>query len=88
VIGGASYLHILAMGELREAYFRRSTGHGGEGSAGVAFRLSFLEGLEARITADLRRYVFAMNSQPGDEHVAGGAVDQYIGINLSFGYRP
>jgi hypothetical protein len=86
-VGGASYLHLLGIGELRDGYFPNATGHGGEGHAGLAFPLSSVKGLEVRVTADLRRYVFSMHSLPGDAHVAGGAVDQYIGANLSFGYR-
>jgi hypothetical protein len=88
LLGGASYLHLLGAGELATAYFPRATGHGGEGHGGVAFRFSTPKGLEARIMVDLRRYVFAMNSRPGDDHVAGGATDQYLGINVGVGYRP
>jgi hypothetical protein len=88
LLGGASYLHLLALGELARAYFPRATGHGGEGHGGVAIRLGARSALEARVMVDLRRYVFAMNSVPGDEHVVGGAVDQYLGLNVGLGYRP
>jgi hypothetical protein len=87
LIGGGSYLHILSMGQIRKEYFPNATGRGGEGYAGLAFALSWMKGLEGRITADLRRYVFAMHPQMADTRVAGGAVDQYIGLNLGVGYR-
>lgn len=87
IIGGASYLHLLNMGEIKDDYFPNATGRGGEGSAGVAFGLAWVKGLEGRITLDLRRYVFTMNPVMGDARVAGGATDQYIGANLGVGYR-
>jgi hypothetical protein len=93
LIGGGNYLHLLGIGELHDKYFPFSTGRGGEGFAGVAFGLPWMSGLEARITADLRRYVFAMNSAQSDlepkgpGRIAGGATDQYVGVNIAFGYR-
>jgi hypothetical protein len=94
IIGGGSYLHLLSMGELGgDTYFPGATGRGGEGFAGIAFGLPFMDGLEARITGDFRRYAFSMNSiqedleKGGSGRVAGGAVDQYIGANIGFGLR-
>jgi hypothetical protein len=87
IVGGGSYLHLLSMGQIRKEYFPNASGRGGEGYAGLAFALSWMKGLEGRITADLRRYVFSMNPQHGDDRVAGGAVDQYIGLNLGVAYR-
>jgi hypothetical protein len=87
LFGGADYLHLLGIGELREVYFPQAKGRGGSGYAGGAYPLSFAKGLEARVTVDLRRYVFSMNPEKGDDHVAGGAIDQYVGINVGVGYR-
>jgi hypothetical protein len=87
LIGGFNYLHLLSVGELRDSYFPGTTGRGGEGTAGVAFALPWMKGLEARGTLDLRRYVFAFNPLPSDAQIAGGATDQYLGINIAIGYR-
>jgi hypothetical protein len=88
LLGGFDYLHLLSMGELRStAYFPGATGHGGAGSAGVAFALPWLKGLEGRATLDLRRYVFTMNPLMGEPQIAGGATDQYLGLNIGVGYR-
>jgi hypothetical protein len=87
IIGGGNYLHLLSMGQIRKEYFPNAQGRGGEGYAGLAFALSWMKGLEGRITADLRRYVFSMNPDVADQRVAGGAVDQYIGLNLGVAYR-
>jgi hypothetical protein len=87
IIGGGSYLHLLSMGAIRSDYFPNATGRGGEGFAGIALSLPWMKGLEGRVTADIRRYVFSMNPEVMDEKVAGGAVDQYIGLNLGVSYR-
>jgi hypothetical protein len=88
VVGGGNYLHLLGFGELQsDTYFPYATGRGGEGFAGLAFALPWMKGLEARGTLDLRRYVFDMHSQDADMRIAGGAVDQYVGVNILLGYR-
>jgi hypothetical protein len=87
LIGGANYLHLLNMGPIKDDYFPNATGRGGEGFVGVASALSWVKGLEGRVTLDLRRYVFTMNPNQGDDRVVGGATDQYIGLNLGVGYR-
>ncbi|HEV8166376.1 MAG TPA: hypothetical protein VGR74_18370, partial [Actinomycetota bacterium] len=91
LVGGGNYLHLLSMGELRDGYFPFATGRGGEGFAGIAFALPWAAGLEGRLTADFRRYVFSMNSEQVDlaktGRIAGGAVDQYVGANIMFAFR-
>jgi hypothetical protein len=75
------------MGELRDVYFPGATGRGGVGYAGFAFGLPWMTGLEARVVGDFRRYVFSMNSIKDDPRIAGGAVDQYMGVNILVGMR-
>ena len=87
LIGGGAYLHLLGMGELRDVYFPGATGRGGIGYAGFAFGLPWMTGLEARVVGDFRRYVFSMNSIKDDPRIAGGAVDQYMGVNILVGMR-
>ena len=86
LIGGGNYLHLLGLGQLQSAdYFPRISGRGGEGYAGLAIPIT--TAFEARVMANLRRYVFAMNNVTGDPRLAGGAVDQYLGVNLAVAYR-
>lgn len=97
LVGGGAYLHLLSMGELggtNDSYFPGATGRGGVGYAGFAFGLPWMSGLDARVVGDFRRYVFSMNSikedadpTKGPGRIAGGAVDQYIGVNLLLGLR-
>jgi len=90
IVGGGAYLHLLSMGELGgkdDTYFPGATGRGGVGYAGFAFALPWMSGLDARVVGDFRRYVFSMNSIKEDPRIAGGAVDQYMGVNILVGMR-
>ena len=84
---GANYLHILSAGDIlnEDEYFSGSA-LGGEVFVNYAMPLSFMDGLDLRLGADLRRIVFAFSPDTGDERIAGGAVDQYIGLNIGLGY--
>jgi hypothetical protein len=93
LVGGGNYLFLVDVGELKDTYFPYMTGRGGEGFAGIAFALPWAAGLEGRLSADFRRYVFSMNSDKKDHEtggsgrIAGGAVDQYVGANIGFAFR-
>jgi hypothetical protein len=66
-------------------WFPRSTGNGVDGSLGVSFAVT--RSIDAFARAHVRHYFFAMNPEPGDALVVGGAIDQYIagvlGLSLS-----
>ncbi|MBL9016862.1 MAG: hypothetical protein JNL83_21925, partial [Myxococcales bacterium] len=44
--------------------------------------------LDVQARLDLRRYFFAMNPEPGDPWIAGGATDQYFGGAIGFAVSP
>ncbi|RKI13299.1 hypothetical protein D7Y15_17025 [Corallococcus sp. AB030] len=80
------YQHPLDSGELSsDAWFPRMSAGAVTGSATLAYRLNRI--LDVRLKADLRRYFFKFNPEPGDPYVAGGAVDQYPGLSLQVGFR-
>jgi hypothetical protein len=82
----AAYLHILDTGEIASAsYFPRATVIGVEGEAFLGWEL--FEGWQLRSSFDVRRYAYAMNPQPGDPMIAGGAVDQYLSASFAIAYR-
>jgi hypothetical protein len=86
LIGGGNYLHLLAAGEIAsDRYFPNIRGYGGEGHAGVAIRVA--RQLELRATGTIRRHAFTMNSLPTDPRQAGGATDQYLGLNMAIAFR-
>jgi hypothetical protein len=85
---GGHYLHILSAGDILSDKYFKGNAIGGEVFAGVTIPTSFIRGLDLRAGLDFRRIAFAFT--PGGqqaERLAGGAVDQYIGLNLGVGYN-
>lgn len=83
----AGWRQLLGMGGMTEAmWFPRASGAGIDGSAGLAFHVTPWLNIEARV--DLRRYFFAMNPEPGDPWIAGGATDQYLGGAIGLAVSP
>jgi hypothetical protein len=86
---GGHYLHILSAGGILSDDYFEGNAVGGELFAGVNVPLSFIKGLDFRAEIDFRRIAFAFEG--GDPatapRLAGGAVDQYIGLNLGIGYQ-
>lgn len=83
----AGWRQLLGIGGMTEAaWFPRATGAGIDGSAGIAFHVTPWLDVQARL--DLRRYFFAMNPEPGDPWIAGGATDQYLGGALGLAISP
>ncbi|HEY0712550.1 MAG TPA: hypothetical protein VGF45_07745, partial [Polyangia bacterium] len=85
---GGRYLRILSAGDIldSEKYFSGSA-VGGEFGAGVIYPLSFAKGFDVSVGLDLRRIAFAFTPDTTAPRIAGGAVDQYIGLNLGIGYN-
>ena len=85
ITGG--WRQLFGMGGMTEAmWFPRASGAGIDGSAGIAFHVTPWLAVQARV--DLRRYFFAMNPEPGDPWIAGGATDQYLGGALGLAVSP
>ena len=87
---GGHYLHILSAGDiLTEAKYFKGSAVGGELSADVLFPLSFAKGFDVSVGLDFRRMAFAFTptKTPASGRIAGGAIDQYIGLNLAVGYN-
>jgi len=85
---GGHYLHILSAGEIldEEKYFDGAA-VGGEAFAAYSTPLGFAKGFDLRLGLDLRRIVFAFSPAVEDARIAGGAIDQYIGLNIGVGYN-
>jgi hypothetical protein len=81
-----AYLHPLTTGEIAsEDWFPRLDAGGVEAEAGIGFAV---DDVELRALFTMRRFFYAMNPEPGDARVVGGAVDQYLSGALRFTYRP
>jgi hypothetical protein len=85
-LGRADYLHVLSAGPLLTAdRFAHATVRGVSAELGLAVSVAPLWELYG--AAGIRQFGFAMNSQPGDKQIAGGAVDQttWLAVGVSYG---
>ncbi|HEY8429802.1 MAG TPA: hypothetical protein VIL20_15565, partial [Sandaracinaceae bacterium] len=84
--GSGAYLAPLALGEIAsEAWFPRATAGGVEAELGLGVRV---DDVELRGFFAMRRFFYDMRSEPGDDRVAGGAVDEYLSGVLELTWRP
>jgi hypothetical protein len=74
--GGYRYVFNQAGPQFSGHYFPRLTVGGADAEAVVGYALGSL--FEVRAGLQWRRYWFTLNSQAGDNYVAGGATDQYF----------
>jgi hypothetical protein len=73
----AGYRRLLSAGGLSgEEWFPRLTGAGVD--AEVFGTMALSPSFRLKLGVGARRYFFAFHPEPGDRHVAGGAVDQYL----------
>jgi len=73
------YLGALSAGEVHERFRDPSVG-GIDVGGGVVVPIAF--GFEAFVQAEYIRWFYAFAPVPGDAYVAGGALDQYIHIEI------
>jgi len=84
---GGGWRQLLGTGDLTgDAWFPRATGNGIDAGAGITLHATRWLAFHARV--DLRRYFFAMNPEPGDTWIAGGAADQYFGGAIGASVSP
>lgn len=79
----ASWLGALAAGTVYERFRDPQLGGVALGG-GVAFHIG--AGFEARVGADYERWFSAFHPVPGDDHVAGGALDHRVAVNIGAAY--
>lgn len=81
----AGYRQVLSSGEIESsAFFPRASARGIDLQLELAAQLRW--GLDVRAGAALERYGFALNPEPGDTRVAGGALDQYTRFYVRVGF--
>jgi hypothetical protein len=79
----AGYLGALEAGEVA-ARFRDATLGGIDVGGGLAVPIAY--GFEARLTGQYVRWFYAFTPVPGDAFVAGGALDEYLHVELGPAY--
>jgi hypothetical protein len=90
ISAGGAYLHTLGAGDILDpAKYFGGNALAGELFAGMTMPLGFAKGFDLRLGADFRRIAFAFtpNLFPASGRIAGGAVDQYIGVSVGVGYN-
>jgi outer membrane biosynthesis protein TonB len=81
-----AYRPVLSAGEIEsEGWFSRASA--GAVDLGLAVAWELLPSLDLIAGAQMRRYFYSMNPEPGDPRVAGGAVDQYFSGTLAIGWH-
>ena len=80
---GGGYRGLLGVGETG-ARFRTNSALAFDVLVGFVVRLP--AGFEVRLSGDYTRVFYAFAPEPGDEYVAGGAVDEMLGARLGMGY--
>jgi hypothetical protein len=85
LLARAGYLQVITNSLKASGFFPRATVGGVDAAFGPAFAVADL--FELRLVGDYRRFFFSMNPVPGDAHVAGGALDQYITAMLEGAVR-
>ena len=83
LVAKAGYLGSLSSGSVYER-FRNSKIGGIDLGGGVTVPIAL--GFEARLTAEYIRWFYAFAPLPGDPYVAGGALDQYVHLELGPAY--
>jgi hypothetical protein len=80
VIIGGGYRHNLGTGTVGEDYFPSSSTVSFDAMVGGSYAITPM--LEARVVGTYSRIRYRMHAAEGAEYVAGGAVDQFFGIQV------
>lgn len=83
IVAGFDWIEPLSSGPVYDR-FSGAKVHGIGGKLGVFMKLA--SGFELRFTADYSRFFSDFDPVLGDAYIAGGALDQYIGLRLSGAY--
>jgi hypothetical protein len=82
----AGYRYVMSAGEIeQDEFFPRLSVGGVDGALWLAYDLG--AHWQVYLGADIERYFYSMNPEPGDPLVAGGAIDQFIGGRFGLAYR-
>ena len=79
----AGYDGALSAGQVHDRFTGATVG-GLDFGAGFAILIA--AGFEARLTAHYTRYFYAFDPVPGDAYVAGGALDEFLGLGIGVAY--
>lgn len=85
LVSSAGYRGVLDQGDIATSGWFPHASAGGVDFA-MQLRYALSRDLDLRAGFELERYFFSLKPELGDEPVAGGALDQYLGVQLGVGY--
>lgn len=90
-MAGFGWMFILDGGDVVTRFTPDNRGTKGDASLGgldlsLGLAVGIAGGLEARLVAQYDRFFYAFEPQVGDQYVAGGALDQVLGLRLGAAY--
>jgi len=83
IVVGFDWIEPLSDGPVYDRFPRRSV-HGIGGKLGLDVKIA--SGFELRVAAEYSRFFSDFDPVLGDAYIAGGALDQYLGLRLSGAY--
>lgn len=83
-LAGGFYRLVVSGGDVADRFPRSSLG-GIDALFGAALPLG-KSGFELQALLLYHRYYYSMNSEPGDQYIAGGALDQFFTLELGAAY--
>ena len=85
IAGAVGYRQVLSTGEIEsDDFFPRASARGLDLELELSAAIGW--GFDVRAGAALERYGFALDPEPGDARVAGGALDQYARFYVRLGF--
>jgi hypothetical protein len=84
IVAGVAYMNTTSAGEVASLFLNKPSVGGFEADLGAA--LGITTGLEARLTASYRRFFYSIHPTMNDTYYAGGATDEFGGLEASLAY--
>jgi hypothetical protein len=91
LLADVAYLAVVSAGEVYERFTPANRGTQGDASIGgvqlaAGLGIELTAGVELTAVFDYYRFFYAFSPEPGDQYVAGGALDQIFGVRFGVQY--
>ena len=91
LVGGLGYRANVGAGEVYDRFTPTNRGTQGDASIGAidlsgGLGVEIMSGVEGRFVAEYARYFYSFEPVPGDQYIAGGALDQFLSLRLTAVY--
>jgi len=91
ILAGFGYDAVLNAGNVYDRFTDAHAGTKGSASIGaidadLGLAVGIIAGLEGRLVAEYSRYFYKFSPVPGDDYVAGGALDELLALRVGLAY--